>query len=320
MNRDYEYNERGGRMGQGNPQQWEEQSSTRGPNFGQGYGPQGGSRGYEQRGYGEQSYRGREQWGESGRMTGSPGMYGERDFEGQMWRGQGPRDQQGYRTEQDQERQGYRSGPGYDPSRGEPWLRYGRGEEYGSDHGPQGRGYGGYGPQTRGYGGFDRPGFGGKEMEPGGVYGESWGRQGQYGQQGQYGGLYGQQFGGQGRFSGRGPRNYQKSDDRVCEEVCERLTQASEIDASEIDVEVRQGEVYLRGTVEDRLQKRMAEDYAESVSGVKDVRNELRVQSQMQQTAGHTGSYTQETQRATTTAGATGTQGQTRNETPARTR
>jgi len=319
VNRDYEYNERGGRMGQGNPQQWEEQSSQRGPNFGQGYGPQGGSRGYEQRGYGEQSYRGRENWGESGRMTGSPGMYGERDFESQMWRGQGPRDQQGYRTDWEQERQGYRSGPGYDPSRGEPWLRYGRGEEYGSDYGPQGRGYGGYGPRTRGYGGFDRPGFGGREMEPGGVYGESWGRQGQYGQPDGYGRMTGQQF---GPYTGRGPRNYQKSDDRICEEVCEWLTQAGDIDASEIDVEVRNGEVYLRGTVDERQQKRMAEDFAESVSGVKDVRNELRVQGGLasQQAGQQTTGRTQETQRTTATAGTTGTQGQTRNETPARTR
>jgi hypothetical protein len=53
---------------------------------------------------------------------------------------------------------------------------------------------------------------------------------------------------------------------------------------------------------------------------VKDVRNELRVQSQMQQTGGQTTGHTQETQRTTAAAGTTGTQGQTRNETPARTR
>jgi hypothetical protein len=48
-------------------------------------------------------------------------------------------------------------------------------------------------------------------------------------------------------------------------------------------VQVRNGEVTLTGMVDDRRQKRMAEDTVESVPGVKDVQNQLRVQQQAQQ-------------------------------------
>jgi hypothetical protein len=49
------------------------------------------------------------------------------------------------------------------------------------------------------------------------------------------------------------------------------------IDASEIDVAVRNREVTLTGTVLTRTEKRRAEDIAESVSGVAHVQNNLRV-------------------------------------------
>lgn len=50
-----------------------------------------------------------------------------------------------------------------------------------------------------------------------------------------------------------------------------------EIDASEIEVHVREGTVTLTGTVEDRRSKRMAEDAVEDLAGVKDVQNQLQV-------------------------------------------
>lgn len=80
-----------------------------------------------------------------------------------------------------------------------------------------------------------------------------------------------------GPYRGIGPRGYRRSDDRLCEEVCERLSRHGEIDASDIEVEVQDGEVILRGTVGDRRSKRLAEDLAESTSGVWDVHNELRI-------------------------------------------
>lgn len=77
---------------------------------------------------------------------------------------------------------------------------------------------------------------------------------------------------------GRGPRGYTRSDDRIREDVNDRLTDDTYIDASEIDVTVSSCEVTLNGTVDSRAAKRRAEDIAESVSGVKHVQNNLRVQ------------------------------------------
>jgi osmotically-inducible protein OsmY len=80
-----------------------------------------------------------------------------------------------------------------------------------------------------------------------------------------------------GRFSGLGPRGYQRTDDRIREDVNDRLTQHGEIDATEIEVSVNQGEVTLSGTVDNRWTKRLAEDIVEEVSGVRNVVNLLRV-------------------------------------------
>lgn len=78
-------------------------------------------------------------------------------------------------------------------------------------------------------------------------------------------------------FRGRGPKNYQRSDERIREEVCERLTMDHDVDATEIDVQVSSGVVTLDGTVSERRAKRIAEDLAERVYGVSDVQNNLRV-------------------------------------------
>jgi hypothetical protein len=78
-------------------------------------------------------------------------------------------------------------------------------------------------------------------------------------------------------FAGRGPKGYQRSDERICEDISERLTEHPQIDASECEVKVQGGEVTLIGTVNSRRAKRIAEDLAEQVSGVKDVSNQLRV-------------------------------------------
>ena len=77
---------------------------------------------------------------------------------------------------------------------------------------------------------------------------------------------------------GRGPKGYQRSDERILEDVNDRLTDDPHIDASEIQVSVSNREVTLDGTVNSRFEKRHAEDLAESVSGVGHVQNNLRVQ------------------------------------------
>jgi hypothetical protein len=78
-------------------------------------------------------------------------------------------------------------------------------------------------------------------------------------------------------FAGRGPQGYRRSDDRISEDINEMLTQDPEIDASNITVEVHNGEVTLKGSVSNRQAKRRSEDIAESCSGVKDVQNLLRI-------------------------------------------
>jgi osmotically-inducible protein OsmY len=78
---------------------------------------------------------------------------------------------------------------------------------------------------------------------------------------------------------GRGPKNYARSDDRIREDVNDRLTDDSAVDATEIDVKVSNREVTLSGTVDSRMEKRRAEDCAERVSGVQHVQNNLRVKT-----------------------------------------
>jgi hypothetical protein len=83
---------------------------------------------------------------------------------------------------------------------------------------------------------------------------------------------------GEGRFRGRGPRGYQRSDAAIREAICERMTDHPDLDASEIDVMVAaDGVVTLQGTVPDRDSKRLAEAITDSVSGVRDVHNQLRL-------------------------------------------
>jgi osmotically-inducible protein OsmY len=75
---------------------------------------------------------------------------------------------------------------------------------------------------------------------------------------------------------GRGPKGYQRADDRITDDVCERLT-FSHVDAHDIEVRVQNSEVTLAGSVRNRWEKREAEELAEGVFGVRDVHNQLRV-------------------------------------------
>jgi len=180
---------------------------------------------------------------------------------------------------------------------GEAW-RHGHSHEP-WEHGQSGRGFWGQGHPA----GWQQ-GFGGQGTWRGqsgqGVAGQSGGWQGSGGswEQG-YGGPWTQrgqnQFGSQGYggppafiseefwmvpgpHTGRGPRGYQRNDARIEEDICERFTRHGQLDASDIQVMVENGEVTLTGMVESRQAKRLAEDILDSISGVKDVHNQLRVQ------------------------------------------
>ena len=152
----------------------------------------------------------------------------------------------------------------------------------------------------RGYGGD----YGGRGMERGGQSGSQsdWGRgerQGGYesgylgyragqapyqrpgdqgmGGRGGYAGISGRPFQSGASHRGKGPKGYTRSDDRIREDVNDRLSDDDMLDASDITVTVSGGEVTLEGRVDSRQAKRAAEDCAETCSGVKHVQNNLRV-------------------------------------------
>jgi osmotically-inducible protein OsmY len=81
-----------------------------------------------------------------------------------------------------------------------------------------------------------------------------------------------------GMYAGRGPRGYRRSDERIREDINDNLTDDWYIDASDVEVTVNNGMVTLTGRVDNRDEKRRAEDIAECVSGVSDVSNQLRVE------------------------------------------
>jgi hypothetical protein len=106
-----------------------------------------------------------------------------------------------------------------------------------------------------------------------------WGRQqGLYGSS-EYGGYISSQRSQKSYQShvGKGPKGWQRSDERIREDVCESLARHPEVDASDIDVKVQNCEVTLTGNVTEREAKRIAEDVVERVFGVKDVQNQIKV-------------------------------------------
>jgi len=82
---------------------------------------------------------------------------------------------------------------------------------------------------------------------------------------------------GHGRFFGRGPKNYQRSDERIREEICDRLTAHPDIDPSDLEVDVAKGVVTMTGTVATSHEKRIADLIADDVAGVDDVDNMVKV-------------------------------------------
>lgn len=209
-------------------------------------------------------------------------------------RDQYERNQEEWRRRREREQQGeFRSGQ-WEGGQGGYWQGgygqggygqggYGRGEfsrgEFG--RGGYGSGYWSGGPeQGQWRGGYEEPGRFGQRG-----FGQSGYGQSGYGQSGYGSGEYGQGYGRGlgyttivvGRFYGRGPKGYRRSDERIREDVSEELWRDPEIDASDVEIQVENGEVTLTGKVEDRHQKRLAEDLAERVSGVNDVHNQLKV-------------------------------------------
>jgi osmotically-inducible protein OsmY len=154
------------------------------------------------------------------------------------------------------------------------------------------RGRGGYGGEYRGRHG--REGYGGTERggyDPGFLYGgggywsHDYGREerGLFERAGdEIASWFGNEEAERRRrmdYRGRGPRAYKRGDERIWEDINDRLTDDPYVDASDIEVSVSNGEVTLSGTVDSRAVRRRAEDIAEEVSGVTHVQNNMRVQT-----------------------------------------
>ena len=225
--------------------------------------------------YGNRPEYGRErEWRNEGRSEGNPGDWG-RD------RGDWGRDRGNWdREERVDWYRGSRTGSW---AEGEP----GRGTGSLTGAGGYGGGMGGYG-SSGGYTGNIGAPVRSMSSYSGGP-GSFGGGMGSYGER------------ERGRYSGKGPKGWHRSDDRIREDINERLSDHPDIDASEIEVKVNNGEVTLTGTVDERHVKRMAEDVAQGVSGVQEVHNQLRVQ---QTTSVSQGSSSGSTQHS----GATGQQ------------
>jgi hypothetical protein len=223
-----------------------------------------------------------ERWREPRREGGGEDRYGrereERDYE-RRWGEQQSEPRYGGESERGHGRYGRDLGP-YDRGEwseragyGEP--RYGRDERYrrgweeeegGREHRPR-RGYERWATSESG------------RRWPGGVTGAEAGQP--YG-----GGFFGTAYAlysgrtergesERGRI-GRGPKGYRRSDERIHDDVCERIARAG-LDADDVEVKVENGEVTLTGSVHRREEKRWVEDLAEDVWGVQEVHNRLRV-------------------------------------------
>ena len=190
--------------------------------------------------------------------------------EGRMGYSQGYSYRDGDRPSFERGMHDYDRGYARGPNGGGYEERSGMGTREQHERGPQGyggEGAHGYGRDLRG----DTREQGGYRQE--GAYRQESGyRQHQTG----FGGAQGLQI-PRASHRGKGPKNFEMNDDRVRERVCEALHEDHDIDASDIEVSISNGEITLMGTVDDRQTKRMAEDCVLQCAGVRDVHNQLRV-------------------------------------------
>jgi hypothetical protein len=241
--------------------------------YGSGYSPTSndysqGQYGQGQGQYGQGQYgQGQGQYGQGqGQYGQGQGQYGQGQYgQGQYGQGQYGQGQYGGQYGQGQYGQGH----------------YGSGQ-YGSQYG-QGQYGQGFGVAPGGYTPSNNNSNYGSSY--GGSYGPSYGSYGQ-GRSGSFGSGYGSQ--GRNRQL-RGPKGYKRSDERIREDICDRLSM-QDIDSSEIEVTVSNGEVTLAGTVSDRSMKWEAEQVCDAVQGVNEINNQIRVKRMQESASGTTGS------------------------------
>jgi BON domain-containing protein len=76
------------------------------------------------------------------------------------------------------------------------------------------------------------------------------------------------------------PRGVRRSDERIKEEIETLFHQHRQVDASDIEVTVKDGVATLSGKVSSPLEQRTAEEIAKIVFGVLKVNNQLRIDTQ----------------------------------------
>lgn len=77
--------------------------------------------------------------------------------------------------------------------------------------------------------------------------------------------------------SGLGPKGFKLSDKRLLEKVCEVLLHSHEVDPTDMEVTVKDGVVYLEGSIFSKGMKIVAEDLVGSIPGVEDVFTRLKI-------------------------------------------
>lgn len=210
--------------------------------------------------------------------------FGSTEYAGERWRGASYTPERNYRTEQGGD---FGTQRRYGSERG-----YASSEDVGAGglYGYRGSSYGGTMYGDTGYGGTYRGGYsagtGSSERSWSGSWrdtsGRDWDRSSAaYGRGANREEWIGRGYGAYsgfepGPYTGRGPRGYRRSDERIREDICDRLTRHGRIDATDITITVANGEVTLEGEVDSREGKRLAEEVAESVDGVREVTNHLK--------------------------------------------
>jgi len=101
----------------------------------------------------------------------------------------------------------------------------------------------------------------------------------------------------------RGPKGYKRTDERIREDLNDRLAHQDRLDPSDIEVSVANGEVTLTGTVQIRHEKFLAEEIADDVGGVTEIHNQLRVRREQQKEQGNAANDATPAGASTTDAG-----------------
>jgi len=77
-------------------------------------------------------------------------------------------------------------------------------------------------------------------------------------------------------YSGIAPRSYQRSDESLLEAISEALTWSPDVDATDITIAVKNGDVILSGTVPDRTMIYIVDELLEEIYGIKNIDNHIK--------------------------------------------